>query len=241
MLELSNTSPQEEEIELDLLGDGNLVDMTKLKLAPGERLPRFYPNLSGAKRTLEATIKPAAGGHDDLPADDHAYALLPDQRRIRVLCVTAGNTYLEAALLLTNYLDVTYVAPSKYPPPAGQSFDVTIFDDVTPSVAPGAGSVLYLNPSGDASPVKVEPAVLTNVGFDKIDKKSPLLKWTAIDDIYIGRAHKLVPEAGDKVIGASDKGPLLVAGKRDEGRFVALGFHPRDSDFVLRIAWPSSF
>jgi hypothetical protein len=237
MLELFNASPNAEEIELDLLGDGNLVDMTKLKLSAGERLSRFYPNLSGARRTLEATLQLAGGGHDDLPADDHAYALLPDQRRIRVLCVTAGNTYLEASLLLTSYLDVKYLAPGDYPP-AGQSFDVTIFDDVTPKVAPGAGGVLYLNPSGDASPVKVDPALLANVGFDTIDRKSPLLKWTAMDDVYIGRAHKLVPRPGDKVIGASNKGALLVAGRREEGRFVALGFHPRDSDLVLRIAWP---
>jgi hypothetical protein len=237
MLELFNTSKDPEDVELDLLGDGNLVDMTKLRLGPGERLPRFYPNLSGARRTLEATIKLAGGGHDDLPADDHAYALLPDQRRIRVLCVTSGNTYLEASLLLTSYLDVTYVKAEEYPP-AGKAFDVTIFDDVTPRLAAGAGNVLYLNPSGDASPVKVEPAALTNVGFDTIDKKNPLLKWTAIDDVFIGRAHKLVPGPGDKVVGASDKGALLVAGRRDEGRFVALGFHPRDSDFPLRIAWP---
>jgi len=238
MLELYNTSTQPEEIELDLIGDGNLVDMTKLRLNAGERLPRFYPNLSGARRTLEAVIKLAGGGHDDLPADDRAYALLPDQRRIRVLCVTAGNTYLEAALLLTTYLDVTYLAPGEYPPPSGQSFDVTIFDGVAPRPAPGSGSLLYLDPSGDGSPVKVDPAPLVNVGFDTIDKKSPFLKWTAIDDVYIGNAHKLTPQPGDKVIGASEKGALLVTGRREGERFVALGFDPRESDLVLRIAWP---
>jgi hypothetical protein len=238
MLELVNTSPDAEEVELDLLGDGALVDMTKLRLGPGERLPRFYPNLSGAKRTLEAAIKLAGGGHDDLPADDHAYALLPDQRRISVLCVTGGNTYLEAALLLTTYLDVTYVAPGEYPPPAGKSFDVTIFDGVTPPLAPGSGSVLYLNPSGEASPVKVDPAPLVNVGFDTLDKKSPLLRWTAIDDVYVGKAHKLTPGPGDKVVGASSQGPLLVTGRREQQRFVALGFDPRESDLVLRVAWP---
>ena len=238
MLELLNTSPDAEEVELDLLGDGALVDMTKLRLGPGEKLPRFYPNLSGAKHTLEAVIKLAGGGHDDLPADDHAYALLPDQRRIRVLCVTAGNTYLEAALLLTTYLDVTYVAPAQYPPPPGKTFDVTIFDDVTPALAPGSGSALYLNPTGDASPVKVDAAPLLNVGFDTLDKKSPLLRWTAIDDVFVGKAHKLTPGPGDKVVGASSQGALLVTGRRDQQRFVALGFNPRDSDLVLRIAWP---
>jgi Ca-activated chloride channel homolog len=237
MLELYNPGKQAEEIELDLFGDGNLVDVTKLRLNPGERLPRFYPNLSGARRTLEATIKLSAGGRDDLPADDRAYALLPDQRRIRVLCVTGGNTYLEASLLLTTYLDVTYVAPSEYPV-KGQTFDVTIFDDVTPPVADGAGSVLYLNPSGDASPVKVDAANLVNVGFDTLDKKSPFLRWTAIDDVYVGKAHRLVPEQGDKIIGASAKGALLVTGRRAGRRFLALGFNPKDSDFVLRVAWP---
>ena len=42
---------------------------------------------------------------DDLPADDHAYALLPERRRARVQVVTRGNMYLEAALLLDEYLD----------------------------------------------------------------------------------------------------------------------------------------
>ena len=237
MLELYNASQQVEEIELDLVGDGNLVDVTKLQLKPGDRLPRFYPNLSGARRTLEANIKLASGGHDDLPADDRAYALLPDQRRIRVLCVTAGNTYLEASLLLTTYLDVTYVAPAEYPV-KGQTFDVTIFDDVTPAVADGSGSVFYLDPSGEFSPVKVDTAMLANVGFDTLDKKSPFLRYTAVDDVYVGRAHRLVPESGDKVVGASEKGALLVTGRRAGRRFLALGFNPRDSDFVLRIAWP---
>ncbi|HTQ44907.1 MAG TPA: VWA domain-containing protein, partial [Polyangiaceae bacterium] len=76
MLELTNTGSEPEDVELQLLGDGALVDLTKLRLQPGERLPRFYPQLSGASRTLEAKIALVDGGHDALPADDHAYALL---------------------------------------------------------------------------------------------------------------------------------------------------------------------
>jgi hypothetical protein len=40
------------------------------------------------------------------------------------------------------------------------------------------------------------------------------------------------------VLGASSSGPILVRGKRAEGEFLALGFSPRESDFVLRTAWP---
>ena len=64
MLEVTNTGPEQEDVELSLLGDGNLVDLTKLRLKPGERLPRFYPNLSGASRTLEAKITPLPGSQD---------------------------------------------------------------------------------------------------------------------------------------------------------------------------------
>jgi hypothetical protein len=238
LLELYNAAQEPLEVELDLVGDGNLVDMTKLRLKPGERLPRFYPNLTGARHTLEASLKLTSGERDDLPADDHAYALLPDQRRIRVLCVTSGNTYLEAALLLTTYLDVTYMAPAAYAPPRDKTYDVTVFDGVALEVSANSGSVLYLNPSGPSSPVKVDPAPLTNVGFDTVDKRSPLLKYTSMEDAYVGRAHRLVPGPGDKVIGASEKGALLVTGRRDGASFVALGFDPRESDLVLRMAWP---
>jgi hypothetical protein len=239
MLELFNASDEPVSVELDLLGDGRTVDVTKLKLGANERLPRFYANLSGARRTLEAVVKPTSGEPDDLAADDHAYALIPDQRRVRVHCVTKGNTYLEAALLLTSYLDVTYLPPESYPPHAGAHYDVTIFDGVAPVPEGGAGELVYLNPpSGAAAPIEVDPAPLGNVGFDTIDKKSPLLRWTSIEDVFVAKAHRLKPQTGDRVIGSSDKGALMLAGKREGRRFVALGFDPRDSDLVLRVAWP---
>ena len=132
MLELTNPGSQPEDVELQLLGDGALVDFTKLRLQPGERLPRFYPQLSGASRTLEAKIARLDGTHDDLPADDHAYALLPERRRAKVLLVTEGNAYLEAALLLDEYLDVTQVPPARYAAVASRAWDAVIFDGVTP-------------------------------------------------------------------------------------------------------------
>jgi hypothetical protein len=242
MLELTNSGAQAEDVELQLLGDGALVDLTKLRLQPGERLPRFYPQLSGASRTLEAKIARADGTHDDLAADDHAYALLPERRRAKVLVVTAGNTYLEAALLLDEYLEVTEVAP--VPPQAYASamarggWDAVVFDGVTPAELPRAPA-LYLDPRGPGGPVRVE-GVLKTPGFDKIDRKHPAVRFLALDDVNVAEGHKLVPQSGDKVLGASDRGasPILVAGTRAGFKFVAVGFDVRASDLPLRIAWP---
>ncbi len=239
MLELTNTGDAAEDVELQLLGDGALVDLTKLRLQPGERLPRFYPQLSGASRTLEANLALADGVRDDLAVDDHAYALLPERRRARVLVVTAGNAYLDAALLLDEYLDVTDVVPAAYSKAiATGGWDAVVFDGVTPAEMPRAHA-LYLDPRGDTGPVKVGPA-LVQPGFDKVDRRHPAVRFLALDDVNVSAGHRLVPQAGDKVLGASDGGasPLLVAGDRGGYRFVALGFDVRDSDLPLRMAWP---
>ncbi len=236
MLELTNTNEQPAEVELTLLGDGEVIDITRLKLGANERLPRFYPDLAGASRTLEANIRLVSGEPDQLPADDRAYAVMPERRRARVLVVTEGNTYLEAALLLDEYLDVQTVAPAAYPP-AGGRFDVTIFDGVAPPPVAASGGLLYLNPPKEGGPVELGRAI-EMFGFDSWDKKSPLLRWMAMGDIQVLRGHALKPGPDDRVIGKSDLGPLLVSGRRDGQAFVALGFDPRNSDFVLRVAWP---
>jgi hypothetical protein len=254
MLEVTNTGPETEDVELALFADpktaaaqkadggadkGQLVDLTKLRLKPGERLPRFYPNLSGASRALEAKLTALANSKDELPADDHAYALLPERRRAKVLVVTPGNTYLEAALLLDEYLDVQLVTPRDYASviaPSGQKHDVVIFDGATPSDAPRAHAI-YLDPRGPGSPVKVENEI-KSPGFDRIERKHPIVRWTALDDVNISRGHKLAPQPGDKVVGASADGPILVTGQRGGYKFVAMGFDVRDSDLPLRVAWP---
>ncbi|HEX4448221.1 MAG TPA: VWA domain-containing protein, partial [Polyangiaceae bacterium] len=179
------------------------------------------------------------GTRDDLAADDHAFALLPERRRAKVLVVTPGNTYLEAALLLDEYLDVTDVAPQGYAAAAARGgWDAMIFDGVTPAEAPKA-SALYLDPRGPGGPVRVDK-LLKSPGFDKVDRKHPAVRFLALDDVNVAEGHKLAPESGDKVLGASDGGasPILVAGTRAGFKFVALGFDVRQSDLPLRIAWP---
>jgi hypothetical protein len=236
MLEVTNTGDSPEDVELTLHGDGVLVDLTKLKLGPGERLPRFYPNLSGASRALEAKIAFVGGGRDDLPADDHAYALLPERRRAKVLVVSEGNTYLEAALLLDEYLDVTQVRPKDYAQAASAQYDLAIFDSVTPADPPRAHA-LYLDPRGPGAPVKIGPE-LERPGFDKVDVKHPVARFVALDLVNVSRGHKLIPEPGDRAVGLFENSPILVAGTRSGHKFVTLGFDVRESDLPLRPAWP---
>jgi von Willebrand factor type A domain/Aerotolerance regulator N-terminal len=235
MLEVANTNPEPAQVELSLLGDGTVIDVTRFALGPNERLPRYYQDLAGASRTLEAKIRFADGRADDLPADDHAYALMPERHRARVLVVSKGNTYLEAALLLDEYLDVTSAAPGRALP--SEHFDVAILDGVADPLPDTVSAALYLNPPEGGMPVKLG-ATLSDFGFDTWDKKSALLRFLALGDVQVAMGHALLTGPSDRVLGASDRGPILVSGARSGHPFVALGFDPRSSDLVLRVAWP---
>lgn len=235
MAELANLDTTRAEVELSLYGDGAIIDSERLAIKPGAKLSRFFPDVGGARHALEARLRYADGHADALPADDRAYALVPERRRAKVLVVTPGNTYLEAALLLDEYLDVTDVKPAAYPAPG--AFDATIFDGVAPPPADKSGGLVYLNPPASGSPVKLGK-IITGFGFDTWDKKSPLLRFIAPGDVQVATGHALEPSPGDKIVGASDDGPILVAGNRSGRPFIVLGFDPRQSDFVLRPAWP---
>jgi len=235
MLEVANTNDRAAQVELTLLGDGTIIDVSRFALGPNERLPRYYQDLAGASRTLEAKIRFADGHADDLPADDHAYALMPERHRARVLVISKGNTYLEAALLLDEYLDVTTAVPGKVLP--GEHFDVAILDGVADALPDTVAAALYLNPPEGGVPLKLG-ARLTDFGFDTWDKKSPILRFLALADVQVADGRALTPSAGDRVLGASDQGPILVSGARSGHPFLALGFDPRSSDLVLRVAWP---
>jgi hypothetical protein len=246
MIEVQNLGDKPEGVQLSLYGDDVLVDVTNLlNVKPGEARQRFYPSLGGASRTLEARISLLGATpsdpvvHDDLPADDRAFAVLPERRRSKILAVTAGNTYLDAALLLDEYLDVTTVTADRVEAAmAKERFDVAIYDGVTPPLRPGLPA-LYLDPRGSDGPLKLDPKqTLVEPSFDTLERKHPMLRWTALDTVGIAQAAKMTPGEGDKVVGASEKGPLIVAGQRAGTKFAVLGFDVRQSDFPLRIGWP---
>ncbi len=247
LIEIWNPTAKERSVEITLFGDGKPIDVQTLQVRPGERLRRFFGDLSGIDRTLEARLRAADRGNDHLAVDNRAYATLSQRRRARVLAVTEGNLYLQAALLLDEYLDVEEIAPADYPNLEKQDglkrFDVVLFDNWVPRSAPSRPA-LYLNPSpsskSDASAFRLFSVRGETVDpyFAKLKSKHPILRWTALRDVNIARAHQVVPEPGDDVIGGDQGTPLIVSGERDSQPMVAFTFDIRQSDLPLRVAWP---
>jgi hypothetical protein len=237
LVELWNPTERDEGIELGLFGDGEQIDVQRLRVRAGERLRRFFENVSGADRTLEARITLADRSRDDQPADDRAYARLPERRRARIAAVTNGNLYLSAALLLDEYLEVVEVAPADYPPEG--RFDVFIFDSWVPPSPPDAHTIyLYpLPPEGTSGPFEVT-GTIARPFFDRIDHDHPLVRFTALRDVNIAEGLAVELQEGDRAVAGDDRDPLVVTGTRNDHRMVALLFDVRRSDLPLRIAWP---
>ena len=236
LLELHNASPHAERAELRLLGDGSAIDVQRLELQPGQTLQRTYGDVTGVQHTLEAQLVPA-DGHDDLAVDDRAYAVVPERRRVRVLCVTEGNRFLEAALLLDEYLDVDAVSPAAYRDASG--YDVVVFDRFVPPVPAAKPSVFIAPPAGDgpAQPLAVTGTIDRPL-FERVQSRHPALRFTALRDVNVASALQVQLQAGDSVLAADTRGPLIVAGTRAGQPFLALTFELQASDLPLRAAWP---
>lgn len=237
LVELWNPGEVDEGVELTLLGDGEELDVQRLRIGGGERLRRVFENVSGADRTLEARLALADRSRDAQPADDRAYARLPERRRARVQAVTEGNLYLSAALLLDEYLEVVEVRPADYPAPG--RFDITIFDAWVPPSPPDTHAI-YIYPTlteGVQGPFAVTGRAARPF-FDRVDHDHPVVRFMALRDVNMAEALRVELAPGDRVVAGDAGVPLIVTGTRNGKRIVALLFDVRRSDLPLRIAWP---
>ena len=236
---------ERQKVVLELVQEGETVDVQELELAPGVQEERLYPNLSGAGVRLEARLRLPGGAGDLLPLDDRAYAVLPERKRQRVLIVTRGNLFLEGALLAAgageeNHLAIDKVTPAAYDAERAARYDVVVFDAFTPPVAPDAHA-LYLDPQRDG-PFAIETDLKRPLITDA-ESAHPVLRWVSLGDVNMTRSSVFKLAPGDRALASMLKQPLIVAREQvgpggANRRSVAVGFDLRQSDLPLRVAFP---
>lgn len=238
-------SPPPRRATLELLQEGEIVDVQPIELIPGEQAQRLYPNLSGAGKHLEARLRDISGG-DTLPLDDRAFAVLPERRRQRLLLVTRGNLFLEGALLAAsageeNQLVLDKVTPARYDAAQAARYDAVIFDAFTPPAPPDANAV-YLDPQGETSPFPVASTLKLPILSD-VDAQHPVLRWVSLGDVNMSRASVFRLGPGDRALASMLKQPIIVAREAPGPsgtlrRSLAIGFDLRQTDLPLRVAFP---
>lgn len=230
---------------LKLFQEGELVDMQKLQLWPGQQTRKLYPSLSGAGSHLLATLELDDNQVDLLPLDNQAFAVLPDRQRLKLLVVTPGNLFLEGALLAAsageeNHLVFEKVAPADYTDDRAAHADAVLFDGFTPAPAPAAHAI-YLDPQGATSPFAITKTVTAPYVSDMVDEH-PVLRWVSLSDLNMSRASVFRVGPFDKPLAKMLKDPIIVAreqpGPLGTRKSLAVGFDLRKSDLPLRVAFP---
>ncbi len=232
--QIANYSPQTRAIPVALYADGHLVSVQTLALPAGATGTLQWTTLTSNTHLLHAHVL----SQDAMTVDHDAWAIVGASMRGRVLLVTNGNTFLQAALRLQTNIDLYATTPAHYITATGTGYDLTIFDGYVPPTLPD-GDLLFLNPpTGSYTFGKVGPDMHVS-GISSGNDLTNLLTNVDLSTIHSLRAtHQITPALWAQPIITAPETALFVAGQQGNRRIAALGFDLHDTDFPLQPSFP---
>ena len=245
----------ESERTFDASRQHDVVAEKILTLSKGESELRIYDNLTLRSGRMAATLEILDPQNlvDPMPMDDIAYARIPDYARPDIACITPGNLYLEAALLMHENYRVQFIRPDspEIRNAASQidlaaltaAHDIVILDNSyrnLPPVAAGdwAGRAIFINPEpGIPLASKTVDAPL----IERVNSRNPISRWLSLKNLNIAQSHVFSGVSGNDLVMRAIEGPLIASHKTDAQRYMAVGFSLVESDIIFRVALPILF
>jgi Ca-activated chloride channel family protein len=235
LAQIANYGPQPQNVPVALYADGRLISVQTASLGAGASGTLTWGPLPPGTQFLRAHILV----QDALQSDNDAWAIVNNSMQGRILLVTAGNAFLEAALRLQSNIDLFETTPQKYA--NSGAFDLTIFDGFVPPVLPG-GNLFFVNPPAGSyifgtSGQEIHVSQVSPAGSDA--QSSQLLNEVDLSTIHTLRAsHLLTPQIWMQPVLVTPETPLLIAGQQNTRRVAALSFDLHDSDLPLQPSFP---
>ncbi len=214
-----------------------IVASIPLSLGAGETVTGQRQDLKfeGDRLMARWVLAPEFRGDDALELDNRAFAVVPERRRLDVLLVTAGNTFLKAALSLRENVSLTEMSPAAWAAAAPGRHDVIVLDGV-PRRAGEAGRFLHIAPP-DLETSGTEADVETS----RVEARHPLLRGVRVVDWAISELPIHTTLRSDTVVVASAKrSPVLWTrgGPGDAERWVVIPFDLKRSLLPMNVAFP---
>jgi hypothetical protein len=253
---LVNFGPEAVRTTLSLELDGELLRVEPVRVAAaGDDGP--------GETAIEMTFRLAGSGvvsvyhdHDDLlAADDRAWLSVAASRRLRVLLVTEGNSFLRRGLASAGVRDLVEMTPEKYADQrleslirtrganvarADAGFDLIVFDGYAPDEVPPVSSLsfgsapplegLRLVASGDDAPAS-QPVL-------EWERTHPLMRYVSMDDVLLAKPGRLVLPDDAEVLATAQSGPILASVARDGRRHAVASFDVLASNWPLMLSYP---
>lgn len=218
-----------------------IMETLRVKMKPGQRWRHIVPRLTAQGQKLSAVFK-IKKGKDLLKSDNIAYAVLPKAEAMKILLVSADNLYLQAAMLSDPQLVMKAVPCGQEDSVKGE-FDVKIFNDCAPKDVPTSGRYIFINPPLKGTPYKFRLrrkkfVFAKNPIVTEQRSTHPVMQFISLRDINVQRAKKFRLQRQERALVSSFGLPLVVAHETKSMRALAVGFSLRESDMVLRVAFP---
>lgn len=170
----------------------------------------------------------------DMILEDNTYNHVIGKKKVnKVLIVTEENLFLEKAFSSIQNTEV-YKTNSASNLTSADSYDLYVFDGITPDIIPSKGSILFINPSsneffnvisgGEGGEAK---AVIGEVSKYLEDTTFTVAKYNSIEIPYYGRGFLNI-----------DEDFIGFKGEVDGRKIAALSFDLHNSDFPLKKEFP---
>ena len=206
-----------------------LITVEALELNEGENKTLTFDLSSIKSETLRGELS-----RKDMILEDNTYNHVIGKKKVnKVLIVTEENLFLEKAFSSIQNTEV-YKTNSASNLTSADSYDLYVFDGVTPDIIPSKGSILFINPSsneffnvisgGEGGEAK---AVIGEVSKYLEDTTFTAAKYNSIEIPYYGRGFLNI-----------DEDFIGFKGEVDGRKIAALSFDLHNSDFPLKKEFP---
>lgn len=231
------------------------IAQKRITIASGGYEVRIWSDLPLESPYLAAKLEIVSPSDavDALPADDIAYAHIPDYAAPKILLLTPGDLYLEAALLLNENCRVAVAAPTD---PrwfgngkidiarAAREFDIVIADNSYGNLPPldaqnAEGNIIWVAPPPENAPYP--QTVVSDPVVERVNAKHPIGRWLALRNLNIESSAVYRGVASSDTVIRAVEGPIAVTRQNGALREVAIGFGLVRSDIIFRVALPILF
>lgn len=221
-------------------GEVDLLDQ-RVTVAPHASQTLTAGGFSSRRAELVARLESIGidGSEDGFAGDDAAVAVVEALDATRVLFVTDGDRYLEAALGSHPGLDVERIAPAGLASATTSSlgrYHVVVLDGASLPAGVEHRALVVFAPR-DSAQVGVT-RTLSRPRVTGTLASHPVLEGLRFDDVGFDRASALLERPGDQVLLRSREHAMALARETRRGRLVAFGFDTTDTDLVRREAFP---
>lgn len=233
LAQVANYSHTQRSMPVQLYADGKLVNVQTITLAGGASGALQWGPLPATTRFLHAQILT----QDAMTVDHEAWAIVGGSMHGRVLLVTNGNSFLQAALALQSNIDLYKTTPAKYQVNVG-NFDLTIFDGYVPPRLPD-GDLFFVNPPQGSYIFGTSGPEIRVSHISAGNDSANLLSNVDLSSIHVLRvSHLLKPALWAQAVINTPETPLLIAGDNNNRRIAALSFDLHDTDLPLQPSFP---